>query len=649
MFEVLPMVARAKKSTLAPVAGHDAMRSPGRPLDAATRALMAARIAGAGPIAPVPSSGDSQLRLGLAAERSELEAERMAGRALRSAKIAEPAHHLDFSHVRVHTDQVAARSARALGALAYTAGNHVVFDEDQYAPSTVAGRRLLAHELVHVLQQRSGITGVVQRQTPGTPSQTKSTMDEERFVAEAIDHLHAGAELYRSGPSSTVTIDRQRLRRQLLGWRDVLAKSRTLIQSGLDATLARNLDAAYADAVRAVVSLAAQQLDSTAHDLYQEYRELIDEIAWPKATLETSRSELIEALPEAERRRIKIVTEILKMPDVLEYFDRTGATVSVPLPDGVTARFSSSVAVALRPGLQSVAASLIDASALSLNATTTLALNLERFGGDFAAYRFTFVEHKAPSGRRSKEVLVERLGSLGVEGLTPSQTKAGQEKFDRHGFKRASGWSERDFALVLAAVDRLPDAILSPIDGIVFERGQVHPTDPEVGGHYDSEAHAITIFNRAFEESLTRHGPAGSSFAAEGVRDVAHEIAHAIDLLPLRKAWTQYEQTGGSPAAKRGLEAARSASGRRYKVGASGKYEMVEDGSGAGQSEFRIAAAKDGRIRVTKYADKEWQEYFAESFSLYMTTPELLKALRPSVFRYFLKHYPTQSVPVGPR
>jgi hypothetical protein len=62
----------------------------------------------------------------------------------------------DFSAVRVHTDAAAAQSARAVNALAYTVGRDVVFGAGQYAPSSSAGRRLLAHELTHVVQQRSG-------------------------------------------------------------------------------------------------------------------------------------------------------------------------------------------------------------------------------------------------------------------------------------------------------------------------------------------------------------------------------------------------------------------------------------------------------------------------------------------------------------
>ena len=59
----------------------------------------------------------------------------------------------DFSHVQVHTDGKAAESAASVNALAYTSGNHVVFGSGQYQPNTEGGKRLLAHELVHVGQQ----------------------------------------------------------------------------------------------------------------------------------------------------------------------------------------------------------------------------------------------------------------------------------------------------------------------------------------------------------------------------------------------------------------------------------------------------------------------------------------------------------------
>jgi hypothetical protein len=91
---------------VAPPIVHDVLRSPGKPLDDVTRAMF------------------------------------------------EPRFGWDFSHVRVHTDARAAESARAVNALAYTVGRNIVFGQGQHSPHTSAGRHLLAHELVHVVQQR---------------------------------------------------------------------------------------------------------------------------------------------------------------------------------------------------------------------------------------------------------------------------------------------------------------------------------------------------------------------------------------------------------------------------------------------------------------------------------------------------------------
>jgi hypothetical protein len=65
----------------------------------------------------------------------------------------EPRFGHDFGQVRVHTDAKAAESARSVNALAFTVGNHLVFSAGRYQPQLVEGKRLLAHELTHVVQQ----------------------------------------------------------------------------------------------------------------------------------------------------------------------------------------------------------------------------------------------------------------------------------------------------------------------------------------------------------------------------------------------------------------------------------------------------------------------------------------------------------------
>lgn len=93
------------EQTAAPPIVQEVLRSPGQPLDAATRAFM------------------------------------------------EPRFGHDFSQVRVHADARAAESAQAVSAFAYTVGRHIVFGEGQHSPSSATGQQLLAHELAHVTQQ----------------------------------------------------------------------------------------------------------------------------------------------------------------------------------------------------------------------------------------------------------------------------------------------------------------------------------------------------------------------------------------------------------------------------------------------------------------------------------------------------------------
>jgi hypothetical protein len=81
-----------------------------------------------------------------------------------SRQFFEPRFGHDFSNVRIHTDSVAAKSAQSINALAYTTGNNIVFNSGQFSPESDSGKRLMAHELTHVVQQGSGIgTKLIQK------------------------------------------------------------------------------------------------------------------------------------------------------------------------------------------------------------------------------------------------------------------------------------------------------------------------------------------------------------------------------------------------------------------------------------------------------------------------------------------------------
>lgn len=165
----------------APPIVHEVLRSPGQPLDSATRAFMEPRFGYDFRRLPVyPNSrADGLLTVLASNDLGELQADDMARRVAHSASTTarnKSGSTHDFGSVRVHTDGKAAKSARALNARAYTVGNHIVFAENQYTAETLRGRELIAHELTHVAQQSDSVqSSSVQRQTPGPVPASAST------------------------------------------------------------------------------------------------------------------------------------------------------------------------------------------------------------------------------------------------------------------------------------------------------------------------------------------------------------------------------------------------------------------------------------------------------------------------------------------
>jgi hypothetical protein len=130
----------------APGIVHDVLRSPGTPLDAQTRAFM------------------------------------------------EPRFGHSFADVRVHADAHAAESATAVGARAYAVGRDVVFGGAMYAPASMDGRKLIAHELAHVVQQ-SGSPSTL------SPSLEVGPVDapEEREADAAAERVVSGGPALGTG------------------------------------------------------------------------------------------------------------------------------------------------------------------------------------------------------------------------------------------------------------------------------------------------------------------------------------------------------------------------------------------------------------------------------------------------------------------
>jgi hypothetical protein len=131
---------------------------------------------------------------------------RASGRSIEPNALAYFESHLGhgFAHVRVHTDAAAGASARAVNAAAYTVGRDIVFDHGCYAPDTADGKRLLAHELTHVMQQGNPAA------SPGDPVAIAAAGTPLEHSAEAAGEAAArGADAAPAGMTAAGILQRQ--------------------------------------------------------------------------------------------------------------------------------------------------------------------------------------------------------------------------------------------------------------------------------------------------------------------------------------------------------------------------------------------------------------------------------------------------------
>ncbi|MGN6639960.1 MAG: eCIS core domain-containing protein, partial [Mucilaginibacter sp.] len=118
----------------------------------------------------------------------------------------EPRLGYDLSSVRVHTDSQAAESARSVQAHAYTVGSHVVFGANQFDPASTDGKKLLAHELTHTIQQGSAGNAALQPKLMVGDVGTPAEVEAERVANQVTSNQTAGPITHIS---STAMVSRQ--------------------------------------------------------------------------------------------------------------------------------------------------------------------------------------------------------------------------------------------------------------------------------------------------------------------------------------------------------------------------------------------------------------------------------------------------------
>jgi hypothetical protein len=380
----------------------------------------------------------------------------------------------------------------------------------------------------------------------------------------------------------------------------------------------------------------------------------------------------LAGLPEADRKAIQVVTTTpVPTPDkdkLKSVFEAT--SISSPA-DAVTA--DSSVPTSVSRGLVNLAgewSSGADAPLVS-NSTFTVELDLTSRGGPKGLFRFTYTSPPAKKGATAtSRIIIEALGAAKQPAdvdkpvettkgeAVPPDPIAGKLKAASITF---SGYKASEEPALRAAISQVPASHLGLVKGLRFKREPTHPTKASAAGDYDQKTHTITMFDNAFTESAVKVTEGGVATSA-AARYIVHEIGHAVDLRDLAKAHDEVTAASAAvtaasgkfanaeekaryddavkaeTAAKKALRDIRSRSGSKTVEKSPGNFEDVV-GKGHKGVPFREAVKKDGKD-VSKYAEDDWQESYAEAYSLYLTSGSQLKLLRPATYDYLDKNLP---------
>jgi hypothetical protein len=207
----------------------------------------------------------------------------------------------DFGKVRVHQDARADASARAVNALAYTVGRDVVFGTGQYAPTTIEGRKLIVHELTHVVQQSTGSAKARHLQRKPAPGPAKPTLEESdkswirafglrKWLKGIISDWRDIQARYEAATASTFHPTEALLMGILTASRSRIDLGEDQIKTELngDPPLLKEFRDAYRKMISVVVPKFASLTGKTATEVFQAHRQEIPEWALPATTGATS-------------------------------------------------------------------------------------------------------------------------------------------------------------------------------------------------------------------------------------------------------------------------------------------------------------------------------------------------------------------------
>lgn len=496
----------------------------------------------------------------------------------------EPRFGHDFSRVRVHSDDRAASSARQLHARAYTFGHDVVFGQGRYNPNSLPGRTLVAHELAHVVQQ-------------GRAGHRSLQLDSE-------------LEQFPEAERRKVSVESASLDRMRQAIVDKLF--RTPEPMPIPSTMTIQFGASVApvahDGLKSVAGFIATPFEGRTGSFL------------------TRNTTLGLAVPAAGR--IYRFTR----------FDRpsTAAAGSGVVPEVVFVEEIGAI-----PPKPITMAEIWDQTPQGRFGNPTV------FEDPQAGPLRDCLEGASPElCHRGVIVGKRRLGD--PDPLV--ELKKSPVTIRKVTFERGPGWWDRDWSAMVGVLEGLPDSVLKEIAGVKFLRQPIYVCKPDEPADECDPAFTtattnpftktVTVFDAAFKESTTRFG-----MVTELARTLVHELGHIADFNPIEPALRESDAK---------MLAARTHSGSgwvKHPDPRGVRITYTELGGGAAKGSFREAAIQDGLVAendnkkivsgaLNEHTKTSWRELYAESFSLYLNDPDLLKAIRPNVFKYLAKTYP---------
>jgi hypothetical protein len=563
----------------------------------------------AGSVQPARRAGDAVRRLFADDARQppvtddprlEREADRTAARATPTAI----SRRLAATGARLLAGPDAARTADRLDARAFTIGRDIGFARGAFAPGTPAGRRLVAHELAHVDQQTAGRAVGVQRQAVEEPEEQPTETPESTETSPSKSASESPKQQAEGKPAS------ERTEQAAEGKSASEAKPKAGSEDTKSTEPARSGPAA------------------------------------------------LGAFDAETRKRVRVNTDVLAGEDRLD----VAAALEEPESLGnADVRVSGTEDPTLRSVLSKAGVVAVQKNLLGPDETLTLAIDLTPVKKQVSGYsgptRLVVRFSRVGTEDRST-VTVENLGTPDASVRKQMRT-AGKAVAEKRGF-RLTGFGASGKAAVHEALGMLPASVLDRLSKgstpLTFRRASVSKSDPKTGGHYVQESHTVVLFDNAFKSSQRRYGESGR-FVTETVRMIAHEIGHAVESTEPRVA--READADSTKKTKQERKEATSETGWRWKIVEEEGKRLWDYQHATKDTAFTEALqadatrpAKDepkGIVSITEYPTKydetgdQLREMYAESFSLYVTDPETLKRLRPSVYDYFETRYGSSS------